>query len=247
MQQTISEKIFSEKTGSIANAGRIVDARPDLVMSHDSTSLLAIEALDRTKSRAVKHPERLVIVFDHVVPAPTVTAAEIHNKLLDFAEKNRIRTIYGEGISHQVLPEQGFIWPGQLVVGADSHSCTYGAFSAFGTGMGSTDIAAVWLTGKNWFRVPETIKVIMEGKIGKGVYSKDVILELINKIGVDGGNYKALEFHGSYCKNLPVNDRMTLSNMAIECGGKAGLFPSDKITVEFLKEKAPKERLMELN
>lgn len=231
--QTLTEKIFSRKVGKNVKTGEVVLSQVDRIMSHDTTTPLAIKAFERLSNPTMYDSKIPLIVFDHVVPAATTAMAELHNTIRAFAEKHGIKILYAEGISHQILPEKKLIKPGDIIVGADSHSCTYGAFSAFGTGMGSTDIAVSWHTGKNWFKIPEAIKINVSGKLRKGVFSKDLILQIIHDIGVAGATYKALEFTGSTINKFPIADRMTLSNMAIEAGGKAGLIPCDKKTLNF--------------
>ncbi len=237
MGQTISEKIFSKKAGKPVKPGEIVNVELDRIMSHDSTTALAIEAFEKMNTKKL-YSDKMVIVFDHAVPAPNENVANIHRRLIDFAQKNNVEMFYGQGICHQILPEKGFIKPGEVVIGADSHSCTYGAFGCFGTGMGSTDIAVGWATGQNWFRVPETIKVNVTGKLRTGVFSKDLMLTIIKELKQKKikTNYRALEFHGQTIKDFDMSDRIVLSNMAIEAGAKTGLINADETTLNFLKK-----------
>lgn len=232
--KTLIEKIFSQKLDREVKAGEIVLAEVDWIMSHDSTTPLAIESFKKIEGAQLKK-DKIVIVFDHVVPAPNPNAASLHQKIWQFIEEHNIKHVhYGEGISHQILPEKGYVLPGSIVIGADSHTCTLGAFGALGTGMGSTDIAVSWATGMNWFRVPETIKVEIHGKLSRYVYAKDLALEIVNRIGTTGAAYKAIELEGSTVKDLSIADRMTLANLAIEMGAKAGLMAADKTTINYL-------------
>ena len=236
MPQTISEKIFSKKIGKKASAGEIVKVDIDTIMSHDSTTPLAIEAFEQMNAGKI-HSEKMVFVFDHVFPASNVNAAELHKRISYFALKHKVKLFPGNGISHQILPEQGLIAPWDVVIGADSHSCTYGAFGAFGTGMGSTDIAVAWATGKNWFKVPETIRIKVSRKLKKGVFAKDLMLSIASSLKEKEVNYKALEFCGETIDGFSISERMTLSNMAVECNAKAGLIPADKKTIDFLNSR----------
>ncbi|MDO8627918.1 MAG: 3-isopropylmalate dehydratase large subunit [Candidatus Diapherotrites archaeon] len=240
MQQTLTEKIFSRKLGRNVKAGEVVLCPVDRIMSHDTTTPLAIKSFQELKKQTMHDTKKIVFVFDHVVPAATVAMAGLHNEIKKFAAQHGIEVIYGEGISHQILPEKGMIKPGDIVIGADSHSCTYGAFSAFGTGMGSTDIAVAWHTGQNWFKIPDAIKINVKGKLRKGIFTKDLSLQVIHDLGVDGATYKSMEFTGQTMHDFDIADRMTMSNMAIEAGGKAGLMPCDQKTLDYfgLKDKS---------
>ena len=237
---TISEKIFSRASKSEACAGDFVIANVDCAMAHDGTSVLAVKAFREMEVQKVWDPARIVISFDHIVPASTEVAANLQYDIRQWVRQQDISNMYdvGEGICHQVLPEQGFALPGRLIVGADSHSCTYGAFGAFGTGVGATDMAEIFASGKLWFRVPQTMRVTVEGKLGDRVSAKDLTLNVIKHIGADGATYKAMEYYGSAIEELSIAGRMTLCNMAIEMGGKAGIVPPDKKTDEFLKGRA---------
>jgi methanogen homoaconitase large subunit len=209
-------------------------------MAHDGTSVLAVKAFREMEVLKVWDPARIVIPFDHIVPASTDVAANLQYDIRQWVRQQGISNMYdvGEGICHQVLPEQGFALPGRLIVGADSHSCTYGAFGAFGTGVGATDMAEIFASGKLWFRVPQTMRVMVEGKLGERVSAKDLTLNVIKHIGADGATYKAMEYYGSAIEELSIAGRMTLCNMAIEMGGKAGIVPPDEKTDEFLKGRA---------
>lgn len=237
---TISEKILSKASNSTAAADDFVIANIDCAMSHDGTSVLAVKAFNEMEVPGVWDPERIVIPFDHIVPASTETAANLQHSIRQWAHDQNISNLYdvGEGICHQVLPEKGFALPGRLIVGADSHSCTYGAFGAFATGVGATDMAEIFASGKLWFRVPHTIRATVEGDIKNPVSAKDLTLHVIKNIGTDGATYKALEFYGSAIETLNISGRMTLCNMAIEMGAKTGIVPPDMKTDMFLKDRA---------
>jgi 3-isopropylmalate/(R)-2-methylmalate dehydratase large subunit/methanogen homoaconitase large subunit len=234
---TLTEEIFSRKIGRQVHAGEIVVAPVDYAMSHDNTTPLAIESFKKL-GRPIWDPDRVIIIFDHMVPAPTTAAAELHRTIRRFIAENGISHVFTEGISHQVLVERGFILPGGLVVGADSHSITYGALGCFGTGMGSTDVAVIFATGKSWFRVPETIRVELHGALSSGVYAKDVCLALAAVLDVDGATYAAMEYGGEAVREMDISERMTLANMSIEMGAKAGLVEPDERTLSYLKSRA---------
>jgi 3-isopropylmalate/(R)-2-methylmalate dehydratase large subunit len=239
---TVSEKIFSKASGSPVKAGDFVLANIDLAMTHDITGPLAVkgfyEIMKDREEKKVWDPTKIVIVFDHQVPADSINATANHIMLREFAEEQGILNydVY-EGVCHQVLPEKGHVLPGDLIVGSDSHTCAYGALGAFSTGIGSTDMAAVFATGKLWFRVPETFRFEVEGSLPERVYSKDLILHLIGDVGVEGARYMAAEFGGSAIRSLSIPERMTMSNMAIEMGGKAGIIEADEVTADYLKER----------
>ncbi len=242
MSQTLSEKIFSRACGREVRAGEFVLADIDCAMTHDITGPLAVRGFREIVGEGgrVWDPSKIVILFDHQVPADSLNAAENHLLLRDFAREQGILNydVY-EGICHQVMPEKGHVRPGSLIVGSDSHTCAYGALGAFSTGVGSTDMASVFATGKLWFKVPETIQFKVEGKLPPRVLPKDVILHIIGDIGAEGCNYKTAEFTGSTIKNMDIPGRMTLCNMAIEMGGKAGIVEADSITEKYLKERVP--------
>lgn len=237
---TISEKIFSRASNSRVHANDFVIANVDCAMAHDGTSVLAVKTFREMEVPKVWDPARIVIPFDHIVPASTDVAANLQYDIRQWVRQQGISNMYdvGEGICHQVLPEQGFALPGRLIVGADSHSCTYGAFGAFGTGVGATDMAEIFASGKLWFRVPRTMRITVEGKLGDRVSAKDLTLNVIKHIGTDGATYKAMEYYGSAIEEMSIAGRMTLCNMAIEMGGKAGIVPPDEKTGEFLKGRA---------
>jgi len=237
MGKTIAEKILSEKSGTDAVAGQIVVANVDYVMVNDVTGPIAFREYDKIGTNSM-HKDRMVLIPDHYVPNKDVASAEQAKEMRDFARKHGIKNYYevGKGgVCHQLMIEEGFAAPGRLIVGADSHTCTYGGINAFSTGIGSTEAAAAFATGHLWFKVPETIKVELTGKFKKDVGGKDLIIKIITDIGVDGANYKAFEFHGPGVANISVSDRLTVSNMAIEAGGKAGIFPCDEQTKEYIK------------
>ncbi len=234
---TLTEEIFSYKLGRPVEQEEIVVVNVDHVMSHDTTTPLAIQAfrqLTQQSGGRVFDPGRSHIVFDHIVPAATVAAATLQRDIRTFAREQDI-TILQEGICHQVMPERGYVVPGDIIVGADSHTCTYGALGAFATGMGSTDIGVAYATGRTWFRVPPTINIRITGTLPRGTYAKDITFEMVCRIGVDGANYHAIEYSGDLVERLSVSERFTLCNMAIEMGGKAGLVVADAITQEWLR------------
>lgn len=225
MGQTLTEKIFSHALGRDVRAGEIVVVRPNVVMSHDSLTPSIIDILQNDFGReTVFDPGQLVFSFDHVAPAATVGTAESMNKVRAFARRNHIRLFdVGRGICHQVLVEEGIAQPGMIIMGADSHSTSYGSVGAFGSGMGSTDVAAIWATGKTWLRVPETVRVLVSGRFQPGVGPKDLALKIGRELTISGATYQAIEYHG--LDWLPLNGRQTLSSMAVELGAKAGIVP----------------------
>jgi len=238
MGKTIAEKILSEKSGVDATAGQIVVANVDYVMVNDVTGPIAFREYDNIGTDKM-YKDRMVLIPDHYVPNKDVASAEQAKEMRDFAKKHQIDNYYEigkSGVCHQLMVEEGFAAPGRLIVGADSHTCTYGGINAFSTGIGSTEAAVAFATGRLWFKVPETIKVELTGKFNKDVGGKDLIIRIITDIGVDGANYKAFEFHGPGVANISVSDRLTVSNMAIEAGGKAGIFPCDDLTREYIKD-----------
>ena len=240
---TISEKIFSRASGKEAKANDFVTANIDYAMAHDGTSVLAVRSFREMGVEKVWNPERIVIPFDHISPANNETAAALQHDIRSWISEQGIPNFYeiGEGICHQVFPENGFALPGKLVVGADSHSCTYGAFGAFGTGVGATDMSEIFATGKLWFKVPESMKITVNGKLGKRISAKDLTLNVIGTVGAAGATYRAVEFYGDTIESLSMSGRMTLSNMAIEMGAKTGIIPPDKTTFDFIKDRAVEE------
>ena len=233
---TIAEEVFSQKLGREVHAGEMVLADVDFIMSHDSTTPLAIAAWEEI-GKPLFDPDRIVIHFDHFYPSPSINGSLLHQRTLAFVKKQGIKNFYHEGICHQVMVEKGFVVPGTIVIGGDSHTCTYGALSCFGTGMGSTDLAVSYVTGKNWFMVPHTLRFEIQGKFPQGVYAKDLILNLVGKVGAGGANYKACEFSGPTIHAMSISERLTLSNMAVEMGGKVGLIETDEKTFRFLKNR----------
>lgn len=241
--KTIAEKIFSAHSGTDASAGDIVVADVDFVMGQDGTSPLAIRALENMGVEKVFDPGKVAVVMDHSSPSPLEGVSALHTMMRDFGKRTGA-TVYdvGEGVCHQLIPEKGRVVPGDLMVGCDSHTCTYGALNVFSTGVGSTDGAAAMASGKLWFKVPDTIKVTYNGELQPGVFSKDLILFLAGQIGADGATYEALEFYGPVIDALSVEARMTISNMAIELGAKAGLMNADAKTLAWFEgrgDKAP--------
>lgn len=238
--KTLAEKIFSKKAGKDVSPGEFLLLKVDVALGNDITAPVAIKEFRKYGGEKVADPDQIVLVPDHFVPNKDIQSAEQARIVREFAKEQGI-TKYWEvgrmGIEHVILPEQGIVKSGDLVIGADSHTCTYGALGAFSTGIGSTDLAGVYLTGKAWFKVPEAIQVYIEGKFNKYVSGKDVILKVISILGVNGANYKALEFTGPGIKNISMDSRLAISNMAIEAGGKAGLFPVDDVTIAYEKER----------
>ncbi len=241
MGKTIAEKILSLHSSKDAKTGDIVIAALDYMIGQDGTSGVAIDSFNKLGVNKVFDPKKIAIIIDHSSPSPNLGVSGIHKKIREFSKAQGI-TLYdiGCGVCHQITPEQGHAVPGDLIIGADSHTCTYGAINVFSTGIGSTDLAAGWASGKLWFKVPETLKVIYNGKLPKGVYSKDLILKLIGDIGADGATYMALEIYGDAISNMSVDGRFTISNMAIECGAKAGLMPADKKVLDWVKKHSKK-------
>jgi len=240
MEKTISEKILARASGmKEASAGEIVKAKVDVAMMPDLTTILAVKAMKAMGVEKVWDKTKIVPILDHVAPASTLMAATVHRDIRAFVKEQEIVNFYDveSGVCHQVLPEKGHVKPGYLVIGSDSHTCTHGAFGAFATGVGSTDMGAILATGKLWFRVPETIKVQVEGKLQEFVAPKDVILKSAGLIGADGATYNALEFHGDTIRDMSVSGRMTLCNMAIELGGKTGIVEPDEKTYSYLMER----------
>ena len=238
MGQTISEKILSKATGREVYAGEFVEAKIDIAMIHDITGPLAVKTLYDITDR-VWDPTKVILLFDHQVPADSIDAAVNHLELRRFAKKEGILNYdVQEGVCHQVMVEKGHVLPGELVVGADSHTCTYGAVGAFATGVGSTDMGVALASGKLWFKVPDTIAFEVNGRFGRRVYAKDLILTMIGDVGANGATYKACEFSGETVSNMDIPIRMTLCNMAIEMGGKTGIVAPDGKTAAFLERRA---------
>ncbi len=236
MEKTIAEKILSNKSNQDVRAGDIVVADLDFVMGQDGTSPLAIKVFKEMRAKRVFDPDRVAMVIDHSAPSPVEGVSALHKQMRDFAREQKIHFYdIGDGVCHQLLPEKGHVLPGQLVIGADSHTCTYGAINVFSTGVGSTDLAAGMISGKLWFKVPETIKLVLNGKLAEGVYSKDLIIFLAGQITADGATYLAIEFAGEVIDALSVDARFTISNMAVELGAKCGLMEADQKTENWVK------------
>ncbi len=236
MGQTIAEKILSAHAGKNVKPGELIISKIDAVMVQDGTGPLAVNEFKKLNKTKLFNPERTILFIDHAAPSPRKELSNSHSVLRDFAkEYGAVLSEVGDGVCHQRLVES-YINPGEVLLGADSHTCTSGALGAFATGVGSTDIAVVMALGKTWLKVPSTYKIVLKGEFQKGVYAKDLILHLIGLIGADGATYKALEFTGNGAKNMPMADRFTISNMAVEAGAKAGLFETDEKTYEYLKE-----------
>ncbi len=241
---TMAEKILAKASGNNkSEAGEIIMANIDVAMTHDLTGPLSVESFEKIGVEKVWDPEKIVIVFDHQVPADSIDAANNHMIMRNFVKEQSINNFYDvrEGVCHQVLPEKGHVVPGEVVVGTDSHTCTHGALGAFATGIGSTDMAMVFATGKLWFKVPETIKFDITGNLQENVFAKDVVLDIIGKIGADGATYKACEFGGETTSEMSISDRMVLCNMAIEMGGKTGLVEPDQKTFDYLRGRSNKQ------
>ncbi len=236
----MTQKILAAAAGlEKVEAGQLIEANLDLVLGNDITSPVAIKEMDKMKVQGVFDKDKIALVPDHFVPNKDIKSAEHCKCVREFAKRNEITNYFevGEmGIEHALLPEKGLTVAGDVIIGADSHTCTYGALGAFSTGVGSTDMAAGMATGKAWFKVPSAIKFNIVGKPDKWVSGKDVILHIIGMIGVDGALYKSMEFVGEGIQNLSMDDRFTIANMAIEAGGKNGIFPVDDLAKEYMKE-----------
>ena len=246
MGQTIAEKILTQHAGHEVKAGELCIARVDVAAVQDGTGPLMVQEFKKLGKKAPANPSRCILFIDHASPSPRKELSNTHMVLREFAkETGAILSETGCGVCHQRLVES-FVNPGEILVGADSHTCTSGALGAFATGMGSTDIAVAMAFGKTWMKVPQTFKIVVNGEFQKGVYAKDLILHLIGLIGADGATYKALEFHGSTIENMTMADRFTLANMAVEAGAKAGLFVTDEKTKAYLKEKGREDKFVEV-
>ena len=236
MGKTISEKILSSHAGTEASAGEMVIAELDYMMAQDGTAPLAIRGFEGMKGAGVAFPERVALCIDHNAPSPLRSVSELHSIMRDFAGRYGLElNDVGEGVCHQVMLDKAHVLPGNVVIGADSHTCTYGAVNAFATGVGSTDLAAGMLSGSLWFRVPETIKVTVNGTLPEGVYAKDVALMMVGSITADGATYMALEIGGETIAALELDGRLTISNLAVEMGAKVGLMEADDKTLAFFK------------
>ena len=243
MGMTITEKIIADHAGKKeVKPGDLATVKIDLAMANDVTAPLAIKILEKYHIDKVFDPEKIALVLSHFVPAKDIKSAEQAKMVRDFAKKHNIRWFFqeGEGIEHTILPEEGIVVPGDLVVGADSHTCTYGALGAFSTGMGSTDIAYAMATGETWLRVPYSMKFIFYGKPSAWVMGKDLILHTIGQIGVDGALYKAMEFEGEAIRHLSMDQRFTITNMAVEAGAKNGIIAPNEKTLQYVSQRAKK-------
>ena len=245
MGMTMSQKILAAHAGlEEVKAGQLIEADLDLVLGNDITSPVAINEMKKMDRKTVFDKDKIALVMDHFIPNKDIKSAENCKCCREFACRHEITNYFDVGdmgIEHALLPEKGLVVAGDAVIGADSHTCTYGALGAFSTGVGSTDMAAGMVTGKAWFKVPSAIKFQLVGKPAKWVSGKDVILHIIGMIGVDGALYKSMEFVGEGIRNLSMDDRFTICNMAIEAGGKNGIFPVDELAVEYMKEHSKRE------
>ena len=240
---TMSEKILAKASGKESvEAGDIIIANIDIAMTHDLTGPLSVQSFEKIGAKKVWDSSKIVIPFDHQVPADSIDSANNHILMRKFVEEQGIENFYdvNAGVCHQILPEKGHVVPGDVIVGADSHTCTHGALGAFATGIGSTDMAMVFAEGNLWFKVPETNRFNITGKLKDNVYAKDVILHIIGRMGADGSTYKACEFAGETVSNMDVSDRMVLCNMAIEMGGKTGLVEVDEKTIDYVEKRSNK-------
>jgi len=247
---TLIEEIFSRKAGRPVQVGEILLLDVDYIMSHDNTTPLAIKAF-RDIGKPIHDKNSIVIHFDHAYPAPNILAAENHKKIIEFVKEQGLPHLLHQGVCHQVMIEEGYITPGAIVIGADSHSNTYGAMGAFGTGLGSTESGVAWVTGKCWFKVPGTIRVELRGQTQTGVYAKDVMIYIAGLLGMDGGTYRSVEFGGEYIDNLPMHERIIFPNMSTEIGAKCGLIAADDVTINYLENETPAtgpfERIVPVN
>ena len=238
MGMTMTQKILAAHAGvDCVSAGQLIEVNLDLVMGNDVTSPVAIHEMESKGFTSVFNKDKIALVMDHFTPNKDIKSAENCKQVRTFAKEYGIKHFFDVGrmgIEHALLPEQGIVISGDTVIGADSHTCTYGALGAFSTGVGSTDMAAGMISGKAWFKVPSALKIVITGNFRKYVSGKDVILHLIGKIGVDGARYRSLEFTGDGIKNLSMDDRFCIANMAIECGAKNGIFPVDEKTLAYM-------------
>ncbi|MDD3839911.1 MAG: 3-isopropylmalate dehydratase large subunit [Clostridia bacterium] len=245
MGMTMTQKILADHAGlDSVKPGQLIKARLDLVLGNDVTTPVAIKEFDRVGTKEVFDTQKVAIVPDHFTPNKDIKSAEQCKMIRKFVQQKKIKNYFeiGQmGIEHALIPEKGLAVAGDVIIGADSHTCTYGALGAFSTGIGSTDMAAGMATGQAWFKVPAAIKFILKGKMSKWVSGKDVILNIIGKIGVDGALYKSMEYTGEGLSNLSMDDRFTIANMAIEAGAKNGIFEVDQNTVEYIREHSDRE------
>ena len=236
MPKTIAEKILSAHAGRDFKAGDIAICKVDFCFGQDGTSSIIIDSFLKLKKQKIYNKSKFYMVIDHSAPSPNIGVSTIHKKMRQFRDRFGCGLYdIGEGISHVILPEHGHVSCGNLVLGADSHTCSYGAINAFSSGVGSTDLAIILASGKNWFRVPETLKIIIDGRLKKGVYSKDIILYIVKKLGEAGATYKSIEFTGKTISDLSMDARFTITNMAVETGAKCGIVEADKKTLDWVK------------
>lgn len=250
MGMTLTEKILARHAGlDSVEPGQIINANVDLVLANELSAAVAIGVMRNIKGAdRVFDSEKIALVEDHFVPAKDAQSAKVAKLMKDFAREQNIKHFFDVGrggIEHVVLPEEGLVAPGELIVGGDSHTCTYGAFGAFATGMGSTDIAAAFVLGEVWLKVPHTIKLIYNGSLGEMVFAKDLMLKTVGVLGIDGATYRAIEYHGTTVDNLSVTGRITMANMAIEAGAKNGIFHADAKTIAFVKERTSRDFVVE--
>jgi len=250
MGMTLTEKILARHAGvSSVEPGQIINAKVDLVLANELSAAVAIGVMRNIKgANRVFDSDRIALVEDHFVPAKDAQSAKVAKLMKDFAQEQNIKHFFDVGrggIEHVVLPEEGLVAPGELIVGGDSHTCTYGAFGAFATGMGSTDIAAAFVLGEVWLKVPPTIKIIYNGAPGEMVFAKDIMLKTVGVLGIDGATYRAIEYHGTTVENLSITGRITMANMAIEAGAKNGIFYADAKTIAFVKERTNRDFIVE--
>ena len=242
MGNTITEKILMAHTElKEISAGQLINAKVDIALGNDITAPIAIKEFKKANGKKVFDKDKIALVLDHFTPNKDISSAQQCKFVREFAIEQQITHFFEAGqvgVEHALLPEQGIVLPGDLVIGADSHTCTYGALGAFATGVGSTDLAAAMLTGELWFKVPQSMKFVINGKMPKWVSGKDLILNIIGRVGVDGALYKAMEFTGETISKLPMADRLSMANMAIEAGAKNGIFAPDAITKEYVKNRA---------
>jgi len=241
MGKTLAEKILSNHAGRDLSAGDFAVCKIDFAFGQDGTSSIIIDRVREMGLPSLK--TKFCMVIDHSAPSPSEGVSKVHKKMRGFANDYKVNLFdIGCGVCHQVIPESGQILPGDLVLGADSHTCTYGAMGVFSTGVGSTDLAIALAAGRNWFKVPETYKIVVKGKVPKGIYAKDIILHIITDIGADGATYKAVEFSGPVIDKMDMDGRFTISNMVVEMGAKAGFMPVDETTQAWLKARGVKAK-----
>ncbi len=236
MGKTIVEKVFSSHAGKKVKAGDVCVCKVDFCFSQDGTSSLVLDSLEKFNKK-VKYPKRYAMFIDHNAPSPNLGVSKVHSRMRKFCKKFNVSLFdVNCGISHQLVIEEGFAYPGSLILGADSHTSTCGALGAIGLGVGSTDLAVTLVTGKNWFRVPSTYKIVIKGKLPKGIFSKDIILHIIGSLTSNGATYKALEYCGEVIDNLSLDARFTITNMSVEMGAKCGVISPDKKVLSYLKK-----------